>query len=117
MPVMERRSWNNDDVSSFQNNVLIEVLALNDVRIVKPEQCAAFGRAPDNDGLGGPGDWQKTTSQCYCLQNTDRFLRHDGTRLRNLAGYKNLVALDGLHDHCDRGKLEVFFQTLFDLLF
>src|SRR6266850_5306229 len=117
VPWRKIRSWNNDHVSSSQHNVLVEMLAFDDLRVVKSEQCAAFTRATDDDRFGGPGNRQKTTGQCYCLKNTDRFLRRDGTRLRNLAGYKNPVALDGFHDNRDRGKLEVFFQTLFDLLF
>src|SRR2546426_9492306 len=113
----QARLRNNNHISRPQEHVLAEIPSFDDFRVIELVERGTFTGVPNDHRLRLVSKFQESAGHRDCLKNTDWFFGHDRPRFTDLAGNIDFVALDRLHDHSHIRDLDIFSQTLFDLVF
>src|SRR5213594_3387493 len=107
--------WNDNHITGFQKDVLIQVLALYDVAVIELHGVLAPIAAND-----GRFRWirklLKPAGQCQCLKDCDRFFNGNRSTFQNSTHNKNLITQDGLNGDRDIWRIQEFLEVFLDLL-
>src|ERR1700746_3954022 len=94
-------SRHNHDITGLKFDVLLQILAVDDVVVVERQGDLSGGSAAENNDVIQRRKGGAATRHAQCLHNIHTRVDHKVPGLGDLPNNVNLVALDLLHRHRD----------------